>query len=307
MNIKIVFLGSPEFAIPTLDAIHKSFQVQGVITQPDRPKGRGRKLTPPPVKSKAIELGLPVLQPRSVNEPSTLDAIKEWAPDVIVVAAFGQILKREILNLPRYGCVNVHASLLPRWRGAAPIQAAILAGDDMTGCTIMKMDEGLDTGPILAQKKTPIYPEDTGGSLADKLAKIGADLLVSTLPQYISGNLKPTPQDDTKATYAPMIKKTDLILDINQDAILLERKVRAFSPVPGAHIIKDGIRIKILEAEVVEVNGTEDKSPGYIVYDNFPALQTPNGILVLKQVKPSGKKEMSGDQYLLGARNWLTT
>ena len=206
-SVRTVFMGSPEFALPSLQALTQTLPVVGVITQPDRPAGRGRVLTAPPVKLLAQSLGLPVIQPERMREPAAMEQLLAWAPDLIVVAAFGQILRPTVLDLPEYGCINVHASLLPRWRGAAPIQAAILVGDECTGVTIMRMDPGIDTGPILNQQSLPILPDDTTLSLSERLATLGAQLLMETLPAYLLGELQPQPQPDTGATYAPMLKK----------------------------------------------------------------------------------------------------
>src|SRR5512142_279203 len=199
---RVVFMGSPEFATPILRGLAEKFQVVGVATQPDRPAGRGRQLTPPAVKVLAQELGLPLIQPPKLRAPEAMEQLRAWQPDLIVVAAFGQILRKDVLWLPRFGCINVHASLLPRWRGAAPIQAAILAGDEQTGVTIMQMDEGVDTGPTLAQQALPIGPDDTTGSLAGQLSALGEGLLLETLPGYLSGEIKPRPQKSEGATYA---------------------------------------------------------------------------------------------------------
>ena len=302
MTHNIVFMGSPDFALPTLKAIHENFNVVGVVTQPDRPAGRGRSLQPPDVKRLADSLMLPYIQPRSLKEEKALTQLKEWMPDVIVVAAFGQILRENVLNLPPHGCINVHASLLPRWRGAAPVQAAILH-DDITGVTIMKMDKGLDTGPILSQRAVPIPEEMTAGKLFDQLAQMGADLLVETLPKYINGEIQPQPQDDEKATYAPRLKKEDGVLDFSQPAAFLARMVRAYNPWPGAYQFFDDSRLKIYQAHAVE-NITVD--PGTrLVHNGKPAWGTAEGILVLNRVQAAGKRRISGEEFLRGAKNWL--
>ncbi len=192
MSERIVFMGSPEFALPALQRLAANYNVVGVVTQPDRPAGRGRSLAIPPVKRFALEQGLPVIQPERLKETDAMHQLQEWAPDVIVVAAFGQILRQPVLELPPYGCINIHASLLPRWRGAAPIHAAILNADPVTGVTIMRMDAGIDTGPILSQRAIPILLEDTGGSLGQRLADLGADLLIETLPGYLEGRITPS-------------------------------------------------------------------------------------------------------------------
>src|SRR5512141_1991224 len=196
---KIVFMGSPDFSLAVLRALANAYDVVGVVTQPDRASGRGRELKAPPVKVLAQELGLPVMQPEKLKQPEAMEQLRAWAPDLIVVAAFGQILRKDVLELPRYGCINVHASLLPRWRGAAPINATILAGDDETGITIMKMDVGLDTGPMLRQKSIRLTREDTAGSVFEALARLGADLLLETLPDYLSGRIQPVPPPEEGA------------------------------------------------------------------------------------------------------------
>ena len=298
-------MGSPDFALPTLRALDAHFDVIGVVTQPDRRAGRGRKLVPPPVKSLARELGIPVVQPARLHKsPQAMAQLRTWSPDVIVVAAFGQILKPEVLDLPPHGCVNVHASLLPRWRGAAPINAAILHGDAQTGITIMQMDPGLDTGPILTQRAIPIGEADTAGTLFVKLADLGAELLVETLPRYLNGEITPQPQDDSQATYAPMLKKADGELDFSRPAAELARKVRAFHPWPGTYLRWSGGTLKIHAAHPAE--GTESPGAGVrIIHDGFPAVGTSQGILVLDTVQPPGKRPMPGDAFLRGARDWL--
>jgi len=202
---KIVFMGSPDFALFTLRALNDNYPIAGVVTQPDRAAGRGRELKPPPVKRLALELGIPVIQPEKLRLPEAMEQLHTWAPDLIVVAAFGQILRQDVLDLPPFGCINVHASLLPRWRGAAPINAAILHGDEETGITIMKMDAGLDTGPILSQRSVRIRPDETAGSLFETLSTLGADLLLDTLPGYLADEIEPCPQPEAGVTYAPML------------------------------------------------------------------------------------------------------
>jgi methionyl-tRNA formyltransferase len=308
MNTKIVFMGSPEFAMPTLQALVGKFNVVGVVTKPDRPAGRGRKLTPPPIKSLAEEYGLPVIQPPRLRQPDAIEQLHNWKPGVIVVAAFGQILRPQVLDLPPQGCINVHASLLPRWRGAAPIRAAILHGDSQTGITIMRMDAGIDTGPILSQRAIPIEAGDNAETLGEKLARIGADLLIETLPGYLVGQISPTPQEDGLATYAPMLEKADGELDFNRSAIELERQVRAFYPWPGAFThIWQGELLKILRASVVRISDLDRTlEPGRrTVYHSLPAIGAVGGLLVLEEVQPAGKKPMDGGVFLRGARNWI--
>jgi methionyl-tRNA formyltransferase len=298
----IVFLGSPEFAVPTLRKLNEQFQVVGVITQPDRPAGRGRILTSPPVRLCADELGLPVIQPRKISELDALHQIHTWAPEIIVVAAFGQILRSEVLDLPIYGCVNVHASFLPRWRGAAPIQAAILNGDEQTGITIMRMDPGIDTGPILNQVPLQLSRVETAGALGSTLSILGADLLVKTLPGYLDGTLSPIPQDDSLATYAPMIKKEAGLLDFSQSATYLERKVRAFNPWPGAYTFWNNGMLKIHRTHITE--GVLAPPGKRIIHEKLPAYTTGHGILVIDFLQPAGKNPMDGVTFLRGARGW---
>lgn len=294
-------MGSPDFALAALKALYENYPVIGVVTQPDRVAGRGRALRPPPVKTLALELGIPAIQPVKLREPEALDQIRFWGPDVIVVAAFGQILRQEVLDLPAFGCLNVHASLLPRWRGAAPINAAILHGDEETGVTIMKMDPGLDTGPILSQRAVPITPDETAGSLFEKLSRLGAELLLDTLPGYLSGEITPRPQPEEGVTYAPMLKKEDGRLDFRQPAEELERKVRAFNPWPGTYFDWYGGMIKVHKAGI---RPGKKRAGDRLVVDGLPALGTSDGLLVLEAVQPAGKKPMPGRAFLAGARNW---
>jgi methionyl-tRNA formyltransferase len=294
-------MGSPDFALPTLRVLADAYEVVGVVTQPDRASGRGREVKPPPVKLLAQELNLPVIQPEKLRQPQAMEQLRTWHPDLIVVAAFGQILRKDVLDLPRFGCINVHASLLPRWRGAAPINAAILHGDDETGVTIMKMDVGLDTGPILSQRSIRLRQDDTAGSVLKKLSHLGADLLIETLPDYLAGKIQPVPQPEEGATYAPMLKKEEGMLNFTRPAEELERRVRAFNPWPGAFMDFDGTLLKVHRAHVEAGEaGAEQK----LVYQNQPAVGAGDGLLVLDEVQPAGKKSMSGKSFLAGARHW---
>lgn len=303
MPTRVVFMGSPDFALPTLRALAASYEVVGLVTQPDRPAGRGKQLTTPPVKVLAQELALPFIQPARLRESEAMAQLRAWAPDLIVVAAFGQILRQDVLDLPPQGCLNVHASLLPRWRGASPIQAAILAGDAETGVTIMRMDKGLDTGPILSQSAIPISPDDTAETLSKKLSILGADLLIERLPRYLSGELKPTPQPGMGITSAPLLKKSDGELDASRSAEELARQLRAFNPWPGVFITLKGQPLKIHKAHAVQGN----KGMGArFVYNSKPAIGTSQGFLVLDNVQTPGKKAMSGADFLRGARDWST-
>jgi methionyl-tRNA formyltransferase len=301
MTIRIVFMGSPDFACPGLRGLAAAYEIAGVVTQPDRAAGRGRALKPPSVKTLAVELGLPVIQPEKLRQPVAMDQLRAWAPDLIVVAAFGQILKPEVLDLPPHGCLNVHASLLPRWRGAAPIHAAILAGDAETGVTIMKMDPGLDTGPILSQRALRLAPDDTTGSVSEKLSRLGADLLLETIPGFIAGAIQPWPQPAGGVTLAPTLKKEQGRLDFEQSAGELERRVRAFHPWPGAFMDLDGAPLKIHRAHVEAGNARAGER---LIDRNRPAVGARGGLLVLDEVQPAGKKPMDGKAFLAGARGW---
>ncbi len=292
------------FAVPALKALVKEYCVAGVITQPDRPSGRGGALSEPAVKSAALSLGIPVMQPEKISRPEALAKLTEWAPNLIVVAAFGQILRQIVLDLPTYGCVNIHGSLLPRWRGAAPIQAAILAGDDESGITIMKMDSGIDTGPILSQRGVPIVPDETSASLFEKMAPLGAELLMETLPGYLNGDLILQPQTEEDATYAPMLKKEDGRLDFTRPAMELARRVRAMNPWPGAFFVWQGNPLKVFRTHVYKGN-----TPGAghrFIQEGYPAVGTSDGSLVLDEIQPAGKKPMTGRAFLSGVRNWQT-
>ena len=298
----LVFMGSPDFALPALRALAEHYEVVGVVTQPDRASGRGRELKPPPVKLLAQELGIPVIQPEKLKQPEAWEQLRLWDPDLIVVAAFGQILRKDVLDLPPLGCINVHASLLPRWRGAAPINAAILHGDEETGVTIMKMDVGLDTGPMLRQRSIRLTRDDTAGSVFEALSHLGADLLIETLPDYLSGKVQPVPQPEEGATYAPMLKKEEGRLDFTRPAEELERRVHAFNPWPGAFMDFDGALLKVHRAHV---EAGEAEAGQRLVYREQPAVAAGGGILILDEVQPAGKKSMSGKSFLAGARNWV--
>ncbi len=302
MQPRLVFMGSPEFAMPVLQQLVAQYTVVGVVTQPDRPAGRGRALTPPPIKRLAGELGLPISQPRRLSEPEAFQQLQSWSPEIIIVAAFGQILRPAVLDLPKFGCVNVHASLLPRWRGAAPIQAAILHGDIQTGVTIMRMDPGVDTGPILSQKTAPITTMDSTGTLSDKLSALGASLLMESLPGYLSGVIVAQPQDESQATYAPMIKKENGLLDFSRPAIELDRQVRAYNPWPGAFTYWKGQVLKIHKAHIT---GSPDGNPGrQMIHQDAPAITTRDGLLVIDELQLAGRNAQSGPAFLRGARGW---
>ncbi len=294
-------MGSPDFAVPGLRALSGRHDVVGVVTRPDRPSGRGRQLKSPPVKTLALQLGLPIIQPEKLRAPEAMNQLRLWAPDVIVVAAFGQILRPEVLALPSFGCVNVHASLLPRWRGAAPVQAALLAGDAETGVTLMQMDPGVDTGALIAQRAVPIEAGDTGGSLTGKLSQLGADLLVEALPRYLSGESRPQPQDESKATFAPSLKKEDGRLDFTRPPDELARRVRALNPWPGAFVQWNGVQLKIHRAHTEAGDAPAGKR---LVHRGQAAVGAGGGLLILDEVQPAGKRPMSGKAFLAGTRDW---
>jgi len=309
---RVIFMGTPEFALPTLRALIEHYAVVGVVTQPDRPVGRGRSLRPPPVKQAALAHGLPVYQSKSLRSAEAITRLQEWAPDVIVTAATGHILTAEVLALPTRGTLNIHASLLPRWRGAAPIQSAILAGDAETGVTIMCTDEGLDTGPILSQRAILIAPRDTAASLHDRLAQLGAELLLETLPRWLSGELTPRPQPPTGATVARQIRKEDGLIDWERPALEIDRQVRAFTPWPGAYTFWGKRRLIIAAAfplpslSLPSVAGREAHLPGTVVeHQDLLAVITGEGLLRLDQVQLAGKREMSGEEFIRGRPDFI--
>lgn len=297
---RIVFMGSPAFAVPSLKGVAAS--VVGVVTQPDRPAGRGKQLTPCPVKLTALDLGLPIIQPEKLKE--AIEQLQTWSPDVIVVAAFGQILRANVLNLPPHGCVNVHASLLPRHRGAAPIAAAILAGDAEAGLTLMKMDAGIDTGDMLATKSIRVEATDTTTTLTEKLSHLGAELLEEKLNDYLDGKLTPLKQNDELATYAPMLKKEDGLLNFSQSAVALERRVRAMSDWPGAYTLWKDAPLKIIRCRAR--GGVTVESGKVIKIKNEIAVGTSEGILILDEVQPAGKKPMSAISFVNGNPSFMT-
>lgn len=303
--MNIVFMGTPDFAVGSLKALHEAgHTITGVVTQPDRPKGRKKEPAPCAVKMEAEKLGLPVYQPARVRNPEAIEHIREMKPDLIVVAAFGQIIPKEILDLPEYGCINVHASLLPAYRGAAPIQHAILDGLDETGVTIMLMNEGLDTGDILASRTVPITPDTTGGSLFDQLAKEGASLLAETIPGIVSGSIHPTPQPEKSTTpYASMISKNMGRIDWTKDAVYIERLVRAMDPWPSAWTYLDGKILKIWKAHVEKTDLQGDEAhTGKVVRQDARGfyIQTGIGILVPEEVQIEGRKRMTAAEFLRG-------
>ena len=291
--MRIIFMGTPDFAVPTLVALHEAgHDIAAVYTQPPRPAGRGKQLRPSPVHRKAEELGLEVRHPESLKDIAAQARFMELEADVGVVAAYGLILPKAILDAPKHGCLNVHGSILPHWRGAAPIQRAILAGDSVTGITIMRMAEGLDTGPMLLTARTPIE-EKTAGELHDELAEIGANLMVDAIARL--GQLVPEEQDDREATYAAKIDKSEAKLDFRKPALQLEREVRAFSPFPGSWFELDGERIKVLRARVIGVNG----APGTVLDEDL-TIACGNASLRPVQLQRAGKPAMAAADFLRG-------
>ncbi|MCI5585758.1 MAG: methionyl-tRNA formyltransferase [Lachnospiraceae bacterium] len=299
--MRIVFMGTPDFAVGALQAlVEAGHQVVAVVTQPDKPKGRGKEMQVTPVKACAMKHNIPVFQPAKVKTPEAVEILRGYEAELFVVAAFGQILSKEILDMPKFGCINIHASLLPKYRGAAPIQWAIIQGEKETGVTLMQMDEGLDTGAMLAKCVVPIEATDTGESLFDKLALAGAKLLIDTLPAVEAGTLNPQPQKDEESCYARMIKKEMGRLDWKKSAAELERLVRGLNSWPSAFTYLNGKTLKIWEAAVEEGNST--KKPGEVAEVTKEAIkvQTGEGLLVLKNVQLEGKKRMDVKAFLLG-------
>jgi methionyl-tRNA formyltransferase len=299
--VKVVFMGTPQYAIPSLEALDAHHQVTLVVTQPDRRRGRGRKISHSPVKAFALEHDLPIWQPRTLRTGEAVERLREARADVYVTAAIGLILTADVLALPPHGCINVHASLLPRWRGAAPVSAAILHGDAETGITLMRTDVGLDTGPILAQARCPVRPDDTTATLTPRLALLGANLLTETLPRWLSGQVVPRPQPGEGITYAPRLKKADGRIDWQQPADHIERLVRAYTPWPGTYTIFGEQSLKILRARALyDWRGAE--TPGRVIAlaDKQIAVVTGKGALVLQEIQLAGKRAMPPDVFCRG-------
>ncbi len=299
---KVVFMGTPDFAVPVLERLIAAHEVIGVITQPDRPAGRSRQVQMSPIKQVALAAGIPVFQPEKIRRPEAIETLKQWSPDVYIVAAFGQILPQTVLDIPPHGSVNVHASLLPRWRGAAPIQAVIRAGDAETGITIMKMDAGLDTGPMLSQRAIPLAPDETGASLHDKLALLGGDLLIDTLPGYLSGAIQPQPQDETLATLAPRIGKEEGRIDWTQPAVQIERLVRAFTPWPGTFTSWNNQTLKILSGRVISGNAGQGK---VVQTNGVLAIGTGEGLYAPDRLQLQGRNAVSSAEFVRGYANFV--
>jgi len=309
MDIRSIFMGTPEFAVPILESlIQGSYDVVAVYTQPDKPAGRGQQLTSPPIKELAMKHKIPVIQPNTLKSAEVVQGLASFEPELIVVAAFGYILPREVLSLPKFGCLNVHPSLLPKHRGPSPVADTLLCGDLVAGVTIMLMDEGLDSGPILAQQKVGVSASDTTGSLTRKLACVGAELLMETLPKWLGGELDPQAQDEDRATYSKLIANRDGELDWHLTAVELWQRVRAFNPWPGCYTWWKGKRLKVHSATPLG-----DKAKGEIgkvvaLPKSAPigvGVVTEEGILGLCRIQLEGKREMSADEFARGQRDFV--
>ena len=303
-SARIVFMGSPAFAVPSLRALASSFDVVTVVTQPDRPAGRGRRLSASAVKLAALELGLPLWQPESLRSRQAIEHLRSLRPDCVVVAAYGEILRPQVLGLAPRGFLNVHASLLPRYRGASPIAAAILAGDNETGVTIMLLDAGMDTGPILAQARLAIAQDDTRGTLEAKLAGLGADLLLQTLPAWLDGTITPQPQDESQATVTRPLTRDDGRIRWTDAAAYIERQCRAMDPWPGAFTFWEGKLIKVWRGSVLPFSG--EAAPGTVLPGpDGPAVATGCGLLQLLLIQPEGKPPMAAGDFARGRPSFI--
>jgi len=298
-GMRIIFMGTPEFACPTLqNLLDRGEDVIAVITQPDRPKGRGQQTLPPPVKVLAERHGIPVMQPLKVRVPEVVESIRALAPDLIVVVAFGQILPKSLLDIPKYGCINVHASLLPRWRGAAPLNWCIINGETETGVTTMMMDVGLDTGDMLVKKSTPIDPDENTQSLHDRLSVVGAEALAETLDLLTAGKLVREKQDDALTCYAPMLKKEDGLIDWSKEPQAIKNLVRGMTPWPGAFSFLDGKMLKIYRVGTAGGEGT----PGSVIRAGREGLEVAcsGGSIVIEELQLEGKKRLHAGDFLAG-------
>jgi len=299
--LRLVFAGTPDFAVPALDALAAAgHEIAAVYTQPDRPAGRGRRLTASPVKQRALALGIPVEQPETLKSPEAQEHVAALAPEVMVVVAYGLLLPQAVLDIPVHGCLNIHASLLPRWRGAAPIQRAIAAGDEETGVSIMRMEAGLDTGPVLLERRVTIDAAETGGSLHDRLAVLGAQAIVEVLADLPSREAKP--QDDARATYAHKLSKQEAALDWSKTALELARQVRAFDPWPVAFTLLDGEMLRVWSAEALPL--AAKLPPGEIAAATVDGIDvaTGKGLLRITRLQPPGKRPMNAAEFLNGHR-----
>lgn len=300
-GLRIIFMGTPDFACPTLTKlIERGEDVIAVVTQPDRPKGRGQKLVPPPVKVIAEEHGIPVLQPLKVRAPEVIARIRELTPDLIVVVAFGQILPQSLLDIPHHGCINIHASLLPRYRGAAPLNWCLINGETETGITTMQMDAGLDTGDMLVKRSIPIGPDEDAQSLHDRLSLLGAETIDETLDRLLAGTLTREKQDDSLTCYAPMLKKEDGLIDWNREPQQIKNLVRGFTPWPGAYTSLDGKTLKLYKVSVANSNG----SPGELIAAGRDGIIVAcgSGSLRIEELQLEGRKRLSASEFLAGCR-----
>ncbi len=303
--MRVVFMGSPSFAVPSLEyLVLGGYEIAAIYTQPDRAEGRGRALSASPVKQAALALGLTVVQPESLKAPEAVRQLADFKPDLIVVAAFGQILPKAVLELPSLGCLNVHPSLLPRFRGASPVAAAILAGDEFSGVSIMLLDEGMDSGPVLARAQVPIADSDTTASLGAKLSLVGAGLLGEVMVGWIRGELKPQPQDESQATYCQPITKDEGKIDWRLTAIDIWRRVRAFYPWPGSFSRWRGKTLKIIEAMPLSPQ-TKAKAGEVVALDSGFGIGTGDGILNILRVQLEGKQALSAAEFLRGQRDFI--
>ncbi len=306
--MRVVFLGTPEFAVPTLERlIRDKYHVVAVYTQPDRSAGRGRPVASPPVKAVAEKLGLPVFQPMSLKQEEVAAQLAELRPDVIVVAAFGQVIPSAILSIPPYGCINIHPSLLPRYRGASPVASAILVGDDFTGVSIMLLDEGLDTGPVLAREKVEISPQDSAGSLMEKLSLAAADMLPGVLLDWTSGKIAPQPQNEVEATYSGKITKEQGEIDWHQPAVNVWRQVRAFNPWPGCYTRWRGRLLKVIEAVPLPGGGGFKVGQVLALEGEGAAVGicAGEGVLGILKVQLEGKRAISAAEFLRGQKEFI--
>ena len=299
--MKIIYMGTPDFSVAPLEAILQAgHEVTAVVTQPDKQKGRGKEVQMTPVKECALKHGIPVLQPVKIKEPEAVAELKKYPADIFVVAAFGQLLTEEILNMPKFGCINIHASLLPAYRGAAPIQRVIINGEEKTGVTIQQMAKGLDTGDMLLKKEISIDPKETGGSLHDKLTAAGAELIVEALSKIEKGEVVPEKQDDALSCYAKKLDKAMGLIDFDQNAVSIERLIRGLNPWPSAYTLYKGKTLKIWEADVVPLEKKEEPGTVVFVAKDFFDIATKEGALRVKSLQLEGKKKVAVKDFLLG-------
>jgi methionyl-tRNA formyltransferase len=301
-NPRLVFMGTPEFAIPALKALmDHGHELMAVVTQPDRPKGRGRKMGPPPVKKLAVAHGIDVLQPERASDPIFLGQIMEKAPDLVIVVAFGQLLKKNLIDIPKWGVINIHASLLPKYRGAAPIQWAIINNESKTGLTVMQMDEGMDTGPILFQRELPILKDETAGHLHDRMAAMSGDVIIETLTGMARGQINEVPQDEPLATYAPKIERGDILIDWAKPAVEISGLIRALDPRPGACTLLRGQETKLFSSHVVD-EGQLDGMPGRVVKSSKGQIhvETGQGVIGIREIQFPGKRRLTVADFLRG-------